>query len=72
MKQAMIGLAAAALAASAMVRAGTFDADTVGASPAGWTCGITGKGAPLWAVAADKGSSDKVLLQKGSGAFPCA
>ena len=30
-----------------------FEADAVGAPPAGWTCGVTGRGSPQWEVAAD-------------------
>jgi len=49
-----------------------FDSDAVGSVPAGWTCGVTGRGAPLWAVAADPSAPSKpnVLKQSGSGTFP--
>jgi hypothetical protein len=50
----------------------TFDSDAVGSVPAGWTCGVTGRGTPLWAVAADSSAPSKpnVLKQSGSGTFP--
>ena len=49
-----------------------FDADVVGETPAGWTCGATGKGAPKWAVEADPTapSPGRVLRQSGNAAFP--
>jgi hypothetical protein len=49
-----------------------FDSDAVGAVPAGWTCGVTGRGSPKWAVAQDPTdpSKTKVLMQSGSGTFP--
>ncbi|OGT00317.1 MAG: hypothetical protein A3H99_05060 [Gallionellales bacterium RIFCSPLOWO2_02_FULL_59_110] len=49
-----------------------FDRDEVGAAPVGWSCGMTGQGAPLWSVEADMSAPSKpnVLLQSGSAAFP--
>src|SRR5947208_15321761 len=49
-----------------------FDSDAVGAAPAGWSCGVTGRGSPHWAVAADPTAPSKsnVLMQSGSGTFP--
>lgn len=49
-----------------------FDKATVGASPAGWTCGVTGRGSPRWQVEADATAPSKpnVLKQVGSGTFP--
>ena len=49
-----------------------FDGDTPGAPPAGWTCGVTGSGNPVWRVQADASapSSPHVLLQTGQGTFP--
>ena len=51
-----------------------FDQVAQGSLPAGWTSGVTGKGAPKWAVAADPGAPSKpnVLLQSGSGTYPWA
>jgi hypothetical protein len=49
-----------------------FDSLTPGTLPPGWISGVTGKGAPRWAVAADASapSAPNVLEQSGSGAFP--
>ena len=49
-----------------------FDAIPPGAPPAGWTCGVTGKGNPVWTVEADPSAPRKrnVLRQSGSGTFP--
>lgn len=49
-----------------------FDQDTVGATPSGWRCGVTGRGAPQWSVEADATAPSKpnVLKQSGSGTFP--
>ena len=49
-----------------------FDAMPAGSAPAGWKCGVTGKGRAEWVVGADKSapSAPNVLLQKGQGAFP--
>jgi hypothetical protein len=67
-------IAALASLASTAVLAQTlnFDADAAGAAPAGWTCGVTGRGAPHWAVAVDASapSQPHALLQSGRGTFP--
>jgi len=49
-----------------------FDSIAPGALPPGWIAGVTGKGTPRWAVAADASapSAPNVLEQSGSGAFP--
>ena len=49
-----------------------FDTDVVGTVPAGWTCGVTGRGSPRWSVVADPSapSPPNVLMQSGSGSFP--
>ncbi|HEY9068017.1 MAG TPA: hypothetical protein VIO33_23735 [Burkholderiaceae bacterium] len=49
-----------------------FDQDSTGASPTGWTCGVTGRGTPRWAVEADPSapSPPNVLVQAGAGTFP--
>lgn len=70
MKQALAGMAAATLSAGVGAQAALFENDAVGAPPAGWTCGVTGKGSPHWAIATDAGTEGKVLLQSGSGTFP--
>lgn len=72
MKQTLIGVAAAAaLATTAAAQTIRFDGDATGAPPAGWTCGVTGKGTPRWTVEPDPSHRDaRVLLQSGSGTFP--
>ena len=49
-----------------------FDKATVGAPPAGWACGVTGRGSPRWQVEGDTTAPSKpnVLKQTGSGTFP--
>jgi hypothetical protein len=70
MNRTMIGLAAMAMAAGAGAQSINFDNDSIGAVPAGWTCGVTGRGSPRWEVAAEVGASGRVLMQRGSGTFP--
>ena len=50
----------------------TFDQQETGGAPAGWSCGVTGKGNPRWTVDADASapSGPNVLRQSGSGTFP--
>jgi hypothetical protein len=49
-----------------------FDQQKAGAAPEGWTCGVTGKGNPVWTVEADPSapSAPNVLRQRGAGTFP--
>jgi hypothetical protein len=49
-----------------------FDRDIPGALPGSWTQGVTGKGAPRWAVCEDTSAPSKpnVLQQSGMGTFP--
>ena len=49
-----------------------FDHDVVGALPAGWIEGVTGRGAARWSVVADPTapSPPNVLEQNGRGDFP--
>jgi hypothetical protein len=70
MKQTMISIAAAA-ASAALAGAQTirFDNEPTGAAPAGWTCGVTGRGSPRWTVESGQ-DGGRVLLQSGSGTFP--
>lgn len=67
-------LLAAALASTVNTMAASinFDADPIGQSPAGWTCGATGDGAPKWTVESDPSapSHGKVLRQSGSATYP--
>jgi hypothetical protein len=50
----------------------SFDQDAVGAVPAGWRVGVTGRGSPKWSVEADATAPSKpnVLKQSGSGTYP--
>jgi len=49
-----------------------FNADAVGAAPAGWLWGSTGGGAPRWTVEVDASapSPPNVLKQSGKAPFP--
>jgi hypothetical protein len=61
------------LAASvAFAAVGNFDAVTLGTLPDDWTCGVTGKGSPVWKVEADMSAPSRpnVLKQSGTGNFP--
>ena len=59
-------------AMSAQAETENFDQATVGMIPAGWKCGVTGRGTPRWQVEADASAPSKpnVLKQAGSGNFP--
>jgi hypothetical protein len=72
MKQTSIAAVASLISATAIAQTVNFDSDAVGSVPAGWTCGVTGRGSPRWAVAEDPGApgKSKVLMQSGSGTFP--
>ena len=52
----------------------SFDTTPAGSLPAGWKSGVTGSGAPRWAVSADATapSAPNVLSQSGHGTFPWA
>src|SRR5205809_748641 len=59
------------VAASAVADPIDFSGDAVGQPPAGWTCGMTGRGTPKWSVESDSGAQGgKVLLQSGAATFP--
>jgi hypothetical protein len=72
MKQISIGVAVSLASAAALAQVVDFDAEAVGTLPAGWTCGVTGRGSPRWIVAVDPDAPTQpnVLLQSGSGTFP--
>jgi len=59
-------------ASAAFAETDNFDKYARGAEPEGWTCGVTGRGTPKWAVDADPSapSGPNVLRQSGSGTFP--
>jgi hypothetical protein len=65
-----IAMMLTATAASAVEE--NFDAVKPGTLPDDWTCGVTGKGSPVWKVEADTSAPSKpnVLKQTGSGTFP--
>jgi hypothetical protein len=68
-------IAAALIAAPVLADTVDFDRDAIGAPPAGWQCGSTGRGSPRWAVEADASAPSKpnVLKQSGNATFPwCA
>ncbi len=60
------------LTGAAMAETINFDNDKAGALPAGWKCGVTGRGTPKWTVEPDVGAPSKpnVLKQSGKGTFP--
>lgn len=76
MKHKLISILALSLFAT-VVLADTigFDQDRTGAPPAGWACGVTGRGSPTWAVENEASalSRPNVLKQSGAGTYPwCA
>lgn len=72
MEKIAAGIAATTLALGAAAETVSFDDQAVGAMPKGWKAGVTGKGAPQWAVSADASAPSKpnVLKQSGHGDFP--
>lgn len=60
------------IAVGANAETENFDKAAVGSIPAGWKCGVTGRGSPRWQVEADSTAPSKpnVLRQTGGGAFP--
>ena len=61
----------AGVAMSAAAETLRFGEYPIGAAPAGWTCGATGKGTPKWTVETDAtGDGGRVLRQSGVAAFP--
>ncbi len=68
-----IAMASALLATGvSTAQTANFDKDPVGVPPADWTCGVTGRGRPHWAVELDPAapSPPHVLMQSGRGDFP--
>ena len=65
-------LLASSVITAAMADTINFDSDPVGASPAGWSGGVTGSGSAKWSVEPDPTapSPPNVLKQSGSGSFP--
>ena len=72
MDKAILGVAMAALAASAQGEVIGFDAGQPGTLPADWIAGVTGNGAHRWAIETDSSapSAPNVVRQSGVGDFP--
>jgi hypothetical protein len=72
MKLLLAGLLMGAVAMSAHAETENFDKTSAGVLPAGWKCGVTGRGSPRWQVEADPTAPSKpnVLKQSGEGTFP--
>ena len=43
-------------ASAAWCETASFDRDSVAIPPKGWSCGVTGRGAPKWSVEAENGA----------------
>jgi hypothetical protein len=69
---ALMGTLGSSLSASAELTG--FDKEKTGQLPKGWLAGVTGLGAPVWAIVeSDSAASKKnVLLQSGKGDYPWA
>ena len=75
MNRICVTVAASIFASAALAETFGFDHDSTGSPPAGWSCGVTGRGSPKWQVEADSSapSQPNVLKQSGRGTFPwCA
>ncbi|TMH70262.1 MAG: hypothetical protein E6H52_21365 [Betaproteobacteria bacterium] len=72
MRPSLIAAALIAATTAAHAESENFDSTKLGALPADWICGVTGRGSPKWAVEADSSAPSKpnVLKQSGSGTFP--
>jgi len=72
MRHQLTPILAVLSATAAFAETHDFDQDQPGTLPAGWSCGVTGKGSPRWAVEEDSSAQSRpnVLRQSGSGTFP--
>lgn len=70
MTHSLLAFSLSAFAGWAMAEPVTFDRDSPGQPPVGWTCGATGKGTPRWTVETEPGGTRRVLKQSGRAAFP--
>ncbi len=72
MKKVFLGIAIAALAASASGETINFDKERPGTLSGDWISGVTGSGKPRWMIESDPSapSAPNVLKQSGSGDFP--
>jgi len=75
MRQIYLAVFASICTVTALAETTGFDQDPTGTPPAGWACGVTGRGIPKWGVEGDSTAPSKpnVLKQSGQGTFPwCA
>jgi len=75
MKRMYVAVVVSICASAVVAETVGFDQDNPGSPPAGWVCGVTGRGSPKWGVEADGTAPSKpnVLKQYGQGTFPwCA
>ncbi len=72
MKRFFVALAIIAVCSLTHAAEENFDALAEGAGPAGWQCGVSGRGEPKWLVGPDETAPSKpnVLKQSGQGTFP--
>jgi hypothetical protein len=72
MRHQLTPILAVLSATAAFAETHDFDRDKPGTLPNGWSCGVTGKGTPRWAVEGDSSAPSRpnVLRQSGSGTFP--
>ena len=74
MDKIIVGIAIAALAASAQGETVNFDKECAGTLPADWVSGVTGRGTPRWTVETDPGapSAPNVTSSPDQATFPFA
>ena len=72
MKYLLLGVVMSLIAAAGNAQTESFDKAATGAAPAGWKCGVTGRGNAHWQIEADTTAPSKpnVLKQSGKGDFP--
>lgn len=72
MKYLLLGVVMSLIAAAGNAQTESFDKAATGVAPAGWKCGVTGKGNARWQIEADTTAPSKpnVLKQSGQGDFP--
>jgi len=72
MRKSLLTAILCTAATTALAETENFDQASPGSVPPGWTCGVTGRGSPVWKVEPDPSAPSKpnVLKQSGSGTFP--
>jgi hypothetical protein len=72
MRPTYLAIVASICAGTALADRDGFDRELAGSPPAGWVCGVTGRGSPKWEIEADSTAPSKpnVLKQSGQGTFP--